>query len=77
MIQETIIGDVDMFYGQRKWFYRLLELLTISLELLPFFVEVVIQGHFDCFVTMLIDDDLKNNESIFDMATCINFFFHP
>ncbi len=63
--------------GFKKCFYLLLELFTISLELLQLFVEVVIQGHFDCFVTMLIDDDLKNNESIFDMENCINFFFHP
>jgi hypothetical protein len=26
---------------------------------------------------MLIGDDLKNNESIFDMANCIKNFFHP
>ncbi len=80
MIWETIIGDVDMFLWTKdfkKCFYLLLELLTISLELLQLFVEVVIQGHFDCFVTMLIGDDLKNNESIFDMANCIKNFFHP
>lgn len=61
--------------GFNKCFYLLFKRFTISLELLQLFVEVVIQGHFECFVTMLIDDDLKNNEFIFDMADCI-FFFH-
>jgi hypothetical protein len=80
MIWETIIGDVDIFLWTKdfkKFFYPLLEFLTISLELLQLFVEVVIQGHFDCFVTMLTGDDLKNIESIFDMVNCIIFFFHP